>query len=102
LVLVHSFIHAAAARFTVGLSILQLGRTNISGALPGISRTDFYSDHTPPQRVCSSNASGFGGLPSLQSASIAGTLMSASCGEAGPHNAGMYQECGSIDDALPW
>jgi hypothetical protein len=91
-----------AARFTVGLSILQLGRTNISGALPGISRTDFYSGRIPPQRVCGSNASGFGRLPSLQSASIAGTLMSALCGNAGPQNEGMYQECASIDDALPW
>ncbi|WIA08451.1 hypothetical protein OEZ85_007888 [Tetradesmus obliquus] len=89
-------------RFTVGLSVLQLGHTNISGPLPGISRSDFYSGRITPQRVCGSNASGFGRLPGLESASIAGTLMSASCGAARQQSGGTYHECGSIDDALPW
>ncbi|KAF6250975.1 hypothetical protein COO60DRAFT_706094 [Scenedesmus sp. NREL 46B-D3] len=89
-------------RFTVGLSSLQLDRTNISGPLPGISRTDYHSGRISPQRVCMSNASGFGRLPSLESASIAGTLMSAACDDAAPQSGGVYHECASIDDALPW
>lgn len=93
---------ACCPRFTVGLSSLQLDRTNISGPLPGISRTDYHSGRISPQRVCMSNASGFGRLPSLESASIAGTLMSAACDDAAPQSGGVYHECASIDDALPW
>eukprot|EP00775_Hariotina_reticulata_P007035 gene7035-7249_t len=80
-------------RLTVGLQTFNVQGTNVKGVLPGITRTQF-SKLENIERLCGSNASGFGRLPQLTAVSIFSTNMSAECEPSG--------YCEDIDDALPW
>lgn len=90
-------------RFSIGITLLNLENTNLTGPLPGISRSQFKAGAVPLEHVCSTNASGFGRLPSLELASISGTKMTAACAGRGrspqPSDA---EVCYNIDNALPW
>lgn len=77
----------------MGLQTFNIQGTNIKGVLPGITRTQL-SLLKNVERLCGSNASGFGRLPQLTAVSIFSTNMSAECEPNG--------YCEHIDDALPW
>lgn len=85
----------ATARFSVGLTALRLHNTDISGPLPGISRTQ-YNNMQDKSKLCGSDASGLGRLPLLQSVTISDTNMTAKCGSDG------RAACTDINDTLPW
>jgi len=77
----------------VSLQSFRVQGTNVTGVLPGITRKQ-YSNLQSKERLCGSNASGFGRLPQLTDVSIFSTDMSAQCEPNGL--------CTNIDDALPW